>query len=610
MAELAEQKDPNQFAMSQIYLAMCKRVDSPVSLGCWLLYKYGEHEQLARKKIEPVHYHTGHRFRDDYLVTSYLSKWKGLKTGLDTEMEALGGFATAEIQCRATNERLRSCLRGDFNPRVEPIITLAVRKIGDILGPLNWSKALDECGWGKGATSTLKGEDANLVRKIDPAMGQISVTRRALPLLRIAMEADPSWAQAILKRDVQGPFTLLPNVFDVVRGNRVTTVPKDATKDRTIAAEPTGNIFLQLGIGKLLRKVLKKRCGVDLDDQRPNQRYARIGSITGEYATLDLKSASDTVSKELVKQLLPFEWFELLNSLRSPEGEVGPGNWVEYEKFSSMGNGFTFELETLIFFALAVAVAQHLGCRGRVLVYGDDVILPVQADALYREVLLYCGFEVNTKKSHATGHFRESCGRHYWAGHDITPVYQKELFFRETKDKKTGNTVNRLLLEESYRCSNRLIRLALHRGHDKWLDSQIESAWRASRRVFGFETKVRHVVPLGAEDDDGLMLPLEEALNHKLGPARHGMIKLPVLSFRPKQLNVPQLYQGALLAYWLRQSGRNVISRESSPFLRKSDLADPVDGTSFEGKVAVRRRGIYVSRRRLYPIGTMNVAWM
>jgi len=602
MAEPSKSRSKDLLAMGEIYFALCKGVDSPVSLCCWLLYKYGEHEQLARKKVQPDNYHTSDSFRDDYLVVSYLSKWKGLVTGIDQKAVALDGFAAAELQCKQTNERLRKSLRGDYNPRVEPIITLAVRKIGDILAPFNPMDAMRMCGWSGGSTATLSGPDANIVRKIDPAKGRISVTRRALPYLKLQIEADPAWVQAILRKEVDGPVSLLPDVFGICEFNRITTVPKDATKDRTIAAEPTGNIFLQKGVGNLLRLILRKRCGVDLDDQRPNQRYALLGSKSGRYATLDLKSASDTVSKELVKQLLPFEWFELLDQLRSPKG-ILDGEEIEYEKFSSMGNGFTFELESLIFYALAVAVVQHLGCSGRVLVYGDDIVIPSEADATLREILLYCGFQVNSEKSYATGYFRESCGSHYWLGRDVCPVYQKEVFFKKERKKF------RFLLEEGYRCSNRLIRLALRRGHLQWLDARLEGSWRAARRVFGFNPKARHVVPLDSETDDGLALPNDE-LRYYFRASSNWRFVLPVLSFRPLKRAVCPDEQGALLAYWLRQRGECLFSEEGRSFLRSYELQAPVNDTPFEGKIAVRRRGNYVSRRRMYPIGTMNVAWL
>lgn len=572
--------------MGEVYFALCKSVDSPVSLACWLRYKHGEHLQLAEKRIKPAEYLHLSDFRDDYLVVSYLSKWTGLDTGVDKEKVALEAFASSESKCKETNRRLKDAASGvKFNPAVEPVLLLAQQKIADVLGPLRWIDALECVGWGKGATATLKGAEANLVRKIDPGMGRISVTRGALDLIVLLIESDPCWASAILKKDVVGPFSLLRSqVFEIVPGNKITTVPKDATKDRTIAAEPTANIFMQLGVGRLIRRRLLKRCGIDLDDQGPNQRAALRGSAGSGEATLDLKSASDTVSKELIEQLIPCEWLILLKSLRSPKGTIDGSNWFEYEKFSSMGNGFTFELETLIFWALAVATLQHHGYKGRVLVYGDDVILPSEAYTAYSEVLSYCGFEVNSKKSFSDGYFRESCGGHYWNGHVVTPVYQKESIWSDRK----------VVLPEAYRCANRILRLAYGRGHRRWLDRTLEKCWLAIRRVYGLQ-KPRHAIPIDTEGDDGLALPREELL-HYISPTRTTREREPVyhryscevLSFRALELDVPEFYQRALLSYWLRHN-------PSEPF---------------EGRVAVRRRGFYVSRRRQYPIGTSNVVWL
>lgn len=614
-------KSENTDAMGEIFFALCKRVNSPVSLKAWLLYKYGEHLQLAEFRVDPLTYTSCDAFREDYLVTSYLSKWKGLVTGVDLKRVALEGFVASEIKCKETNERLRKSLRGDYNPRVEPILLLAQRKIGEILKGCRFIDAFDGCRWGKGATSTLKQDEATLVRKINPGKGRFSVTRRAVPYFLALLDSDPAWMSAISQADVLGQYCTVPSLtLEIVQGNRITTVPKDATKDRTIAAEPTANIFMQLGIGRLFRKVLKSRCGIDLDDQKHNQRAALYGSITGRVATVDMKSASDTVSTELVKQLLPYEWSVLLDQLRSPKGTLGSNDWFEYEKFSSMGNGFTFELETMIFWALAVACAQHLGCRERVLVYGDDVILPVEALDLYREVLSFCGFEVNTKKTHGQGSFRESCGRHYWAGVDVTPVYQKEVFW-----EYKGSTP-RLLLPEAYRCCNRLLRYALTAGRNRWLCERIQPAWNAACRTFGFNRTIRHAVPVGAEDDDGLLLPWERCV--EIGTAAgHWIegIRLPVLTFKPAKLYVRDDMQGSLLAYWLRQSAgkvQHVLLEGEYPFwwgtsdLTRSEIVGLVEyysairADTFAGYLTVRRRGVYVSRRRVYPRGTLNVAWM
>jgi hypothetical protein len=166
---------------------------------------------------------------------------------------------------------------------------------------------------------------------------------------------------------------------------------------------------------------------------------AREGSLRGNYATADLSSASDTVSYALVMSLLPMEWFDLLDHFRSESVEFR-GELVELEKFSSMGNAFTFELESLIFYSLALAVCDYLDLLGSpvfddkgalnkgfpVVVYGDDIIVPVGAYSLLEKVLTWCGFELNSKKSFCYGYFRESCGADWLFGFDVRPWYLKK----------------------------------------------------------------------------------------------------------------------------------------------------------------------------------------
>jgi len=208
-----------------------------------------------------------------------------------------------------------------------------------------------------------------------------------------------------------------------VPGNKVCTVPKNYKTDRTIAIEPDLNIFVQKGIGAMIRKRLR-RAGIDLNSQKENQDMALLGSIFDNLATVDMSMASDTVSFELVADLLPEPWFSALEQCRSPQGVLPSGVWITYQKFSSMGNGYTFELESLIFYALAYAVVEVLELKDRrIAVFGDDVIISNEAIPLFRQVLAYCGFKFNEKKSFVEGPFRESCGKHYFSGFDVTPFY-------------------------------------------------------------------------------------------------------------------------------------------------------------------------------------------
>lgn len=220
-----------------------------------------------------------------------------------------------------------------------------------------------------------------------------------------------------LSKDIVG----MPRDFRVVSGNVLFTVPKTSLIDRCAAKEPDLNMFCQKAVGDYLRLCLRRN-GVDLNDQTRNQRLAKEGASLGTLATLDLSSASDSVTKQLVLHLLPIDWSMLLFDLRSPFTSVD-GVLHENEMISSMGNAFTFELESLIFWALARAVAFYTGTKGSLSVYGDDIIIPCGMVEPFVEVLSFSGFRLNFEKSFWSGPFRESCGKHYHGNTDVTPFY-------------------------------------------------------------------------------------------------------------------------------------------------------------------------------------------
>jgi hypothetical protein len=202
----------------------------------------------------------------------------------------------------------------------------------------------------------------------------------------------------------------------------MTTVPKDAFTDRIICIEPTGNIYVQKALGSTIRRRLK-RWGVDLDDQTRNQDLAREGSISNGLCTIDLSSASDSISLGFVKAVLPQAWFTALTDTRSTCTQLPCGTWRKNEKFSSMGNGFTFELESALFYAILLATTPD---GSTVSVFGDDLVAPASSYAEITVALSYFGFTPNMKKSYGDGPFRESCGKHYFNGEDVTPVFQKK----------------------------------------------------------------------------------------------------------------------------------------------------------------------------------------
>lgn len=219
--------------------------------------------------------------------------------------------------------------------------------------------------------------------------------------------------------------------------NRITTVRKNGLTDRSIAIENRLNLMLQLGVDGFIRKRLK-RWKIDLDSQLRNQEMARLGSLDktpNSYSTIDLSDASDNVSLRIVKLLFPKPWYTYLCDLRSPSGLLPNGKRVRFSKLSSMGNGYTFAVETLIFSAIAYA-AMQLCNKGRltrsqfsesVSVYGDDIIVPAYCYNAVVELLRCCGFSPNPKKSFTLpGSVRESCGTDWVCGVDTRPVYVKE----------------------------------------------------------------------------------------------------------------------------------------------------------------------------------------
>jgi len=244
-------------------------------------------------------------------------------------------------------------------------------------------------------------------------LGQADVTPRASELFAVIREDAPGWLGAGR-----------PEYREVLRdGNELFTVPKKTDIDRCACKEPDINMYMQKGAGSFFRRKLRA-IGINLNDQARNRSLAREGSLTGRLATLDLSSASDCVTTGLVAEMLPVCWYTLLDSLRSPVTVID-GCTHRNEMFSSMGNGFTFELESLLFYSIAKTVQYFEGVRGIVSVYGDDIICPSEIFESLCWVLGWFGFTVNTEKSFASGPFRESCGGHYYNGIDITPFYVK-----------------------------------------------------------------------------------------------------------------------------------------------------------------------------------------
>lgn len=435
--------------------------NTPRSLAVWLLYKYEEHEQLTQLSVNPDDYDSFVAFRDDYQATNFLSKANFLRLPVSKKQAALAKFRQYEELCGKTNKRFRNLsLDPLFNGPNVWLLSAVERKIDKILGSFSPDEFVDSANWGPGVSTLLKGSEVSAFNKFH---GEHGITHRLYNFIEPWFStAYPLWFER-LKADNTSMSVLCPAMFKFELGNEVVTVPKNSKTDRVIAIEPGINLWFQKSAGTMIRRRLR-RWGIDLNSQLRNQQLALDSSSTGTLATVDFSSASDSISYELVRELLPARWFSLLDSLRSPVGTLD-GTQIKWNKFSSMGNGFTFELESLIFFAAAHAVCEYLGesCQ-EVSVFGDDVILPSNCFGLFREFCEFLGFNVNKEKSFSSGYFRESCGSHYYRGVDCKPIFLKEILTNA---------------QSLYRLANSVRYLAHRRNSHYGCDASFQHSWRS-----------------------------------------------------------------------------------------------------------------------------------
>lgn len=202
-----------------------------------------------------------------------------------------------------------------------------------------------------------------------------------------------------------------------VDGSRFSSVRKDNTKDRPIDLQPLCNMLVQRRIGNGIRETLKRFFGIDLNTLAEKHKCLIVDPA---YATLDLKNASDSVTVKLCEFLFPKWFFKLLMESRTYMTLGLDGHYHVLNKISSMGNGFTFELMSLILHAVGV---QY---DGGFSVFGDDIIIRNEFATDLIKDLESAYFIVNKEKSFISSPFRESCGGNYLDGYGYIESYDFE----------------------------------------------------------------------------------------------------------------------------------------------------------------------------------------
>lgn len=221
---------------------------------------------------------------------------------------------------------------------------------------------------------------------------------------------------------------------------RVCFVPKTQKAPRVIAIEPVYNQYIQQGLMRVLVPLLERdkrtRGQINFSDQSINGALALSSSITKEFATIDLKEASDRLHAAVVHLMVQSQpdVNRAVFACRSKYAKLPNGKVIPMKKFASQGSAVTFPIEAMAFFSIAVASfakhydlpAHHPRVRAfskKVFVYGDDIIVPTKEVSLVVEGLESAGLLVNKNKTFIQSHFRESCGIDAFAGHIVTPIY-------------------------------------------------------------------------------------------------------------------------------------------------------------------------------------------
>jgi hypothetical protein len=339
---------------------------------------------------------------------------------------------------------------------------------------------------------------------------------------------------------------------------KVTLVPKTLKTPRIIAIEPTAMQYAQQGVLEAIEKAGQKHDNfnhfIQWRSNVPNQELARLGSLFGDLATLDLSEASDRVSNQLVRTMLQNHphLFEAVDASRSRRAVI-PAKFgkkiIQLGKFASMGSALCFPMESFVFMTVIfLGIERELrrpltrddikSFRGQVRTYGDDIIVPVRFVRSVVSNLESFGFRVNAGKSFWTGYFRESCGRDYYKGEDVSVVRVRRVMPTQRSD--APEIISLVSLR------NQLYKRGLWRT-TKYLDNLVE----------GF-------IPFPAVGENSPILGKWNFTGHETHGI-HSHLQIPIVKGMKVVSKLPSDKldgAGALLKFFLKRSEEPFVDRE------------------------------------------------
>lgn len=354
------------------------------------------------------------RYKATYQLQSVLKRYRYQNDIYDDKeltQKAIDGFL-------ATQSRLAHLDLSSLDLQSQRVLDLAAKYVSDLLGPYSDEEHRDLCRFGRkasvGVPARLACEAARWQLPVSGSSEQISWFDSEMS--QIASVQD-YWAKQ-RESDPEG------STYQEVCSLTLSLVPKTFKSLRAIMPNTTIGSYMSFGLGEMIRKRLRRK-GYNIKTLQQRHRYlAQQASVNNLFTTADLSSASDSITVALVERLFPPDWFKILNQSRIDQVVLPDGVCVESLTFCTMGIGYTFPLQTLVFLSLLKAIEASLYSRldrRTISVYGDDMIY---SSRMHNEVVHFFeqfGFVINVDKTFSTGHFRESCGGDYYHGVDVRP---------------------------------------------------------------------------------------------------------------------------------------------------------------------------------------------
>jgi len=386
-------------------------------------------------KVDPRNYKDPMIYYWDNQLVCLLSKYPFEGSDEVGDVAALEDLLSCERKNAETNAIWRTL---DHTHPLYKQVEGVSRRIHELMGPApSTQEVIDKGSWGPGVNAQFEFDYTRTGPEYKFA-SKPTLTPMIIPIASTVVASAPLWDQMInLVHGTQSRFRLVP-------GNEFFTVPKKFEVKRGACKEPMLNLWLQMGVESILLDRLLESDGVNLRTSAMfNQALAAVAAATGLFCTVDLRSASNNVCRAPVRSVISADWNALLVSLASEYGLLPEDlrrkmsdktipEQIKYEMLSSMGCGFTFLVETLLFRAIVTSVVPGVWSHCKtgskltwphVAVFGDDLVFPTAYYHQVAELLSLFGFTINEDKTFHEGPFRESCGKDYHGVDMVRPLY-------------------------------------------------------------------------------------------------------------------------------------------------------------------------------------------